>query len=296
MTRTTRQRRRRRLLLAGLLPLLLALAFAAKVAVMLAHDDAGRTAYGAGGYADARSSFSANATLNYLEPWVSPYDEGTARYRLGDFPGAVRLLTTALATVPPAEECRVRINLSLAHESVGDAAVAGGDREAARRSWSLGARALTDGGCLELTPAEKKADEQDPAGATEDEDAENAGAENAGADARQAEDDTRRARRAERRAQVRDATAVDRRLRDKLGQQPPEGPTSESDDPEARQQARQDAARLEERNEQAQEVRREQQQRRQDREAEEQRQQEEQEQQPGTGDGDGEGEPLTYEW
>ncbi len=287
-TGTARRRWRRRLLLLGLLPLLLALAFAAKVAVMLVHDDAGRTAYAAEGYADARGSFAANATLNHLEPWVSPYDEGTARYRLGDFAGAVGAFTTALATVPPEEECRVRINLGLAHESVGDAAVAGGDREAARRSWRAGARALADGGCLELTPAQEdqEAEEAEDAAGSEADDAD---------DARQAEADARRrARQAERRDRVRDATTVDRRLRDKLSQQPPEAPTPESDDPEARQQARQDAARLEQRNEQAQEERREQQQRRQDREAEEQRQQEEQEQQPGTGDG--EGEPLTYEW
>lgn len=276
----------------GLLPLLLALAFAAKVAVMLVHDDAGRTAYAAEGYADARGSFAANATLNHLEPWVSPYDEGTARYRLGDFAGAVGAFTTALATVPPEEECRVRINLGLAHESVGDAAVAGGDREAARRSWRAGARALADGGCLELTPAQEAQEAQD----AEDARAAKEAREEDDADgARQAaEDDARRrARQAERLARVRDATTVDRRLRDKLSQQPPEAPTPESDDPEARQQARQDAARLEQRNEQAQEERREQQQRRQDREAEEQRQQEEQ-QQPGAGDG--EGEPLTYEW
>ena len=287
---TTRRRWRRRLLLAGLLPLLLALAFAGKVAVMLAYDHAGRTAYTAGGYADARGSFAANATLNHLESWISPYDEGTARYRLDDFPGAVAALTAALRTVPPEEECRVRINLSLAHESVGDAAVAGGEREDARRSWRTAARTLTEGGCLELSPEteaelEAELDAELEAELDAELEAELRAELGAAAEAEL--------------ARVRSATEVDRRLRDKLRQQPRTPPVPEDDDASssARTQAQTAAARLARRNEQAQEQRREQQQRRRDREAEEDRQeQREQQTPPSPGSGDDDGEPLTYEW
>ena len=157
----TRRRWRRRLLLAGLLPLLLAVAFAGKVAVMLVADDAGRTSYAAGDFEEARASFATNALLNVLEPWVSPYDEGTARYRLDDFAGAVRLLAEALETVPPEEECRVRINLALAHESLGDAAVAGGDLETARGQWRAGATVLREGGCRPLADPDADAADDD---------------------------------------------------------------------------------------------------------------------------------------
>ncbi len=237
MTDPIKQRRRRRLLLAGLLPLLLALAFTAKVAVMLAHDSAGRGAYAAQRYADARDSFAANGTLNHLESWVSPYDEGTARYRVADFSGAVRSLVDALASAPPEEECRVRINLGLAHEAVGDAAAAGGDREAARESWVAGVRALADGGCLELTSSDlQRVDEE-----------------------------------ASLRSRVRAAVAVDRRLDDKLRQQA-DDPSSTAEESEAERAA----DRLEQRNQQAEKDRRERRQLREEREAEKQREAEQQ--------------------
>ena len=41
-----------------------------------------------GDFDQARHSFAANSTLNVLEAWVAPYDEGTARYRLRARPRA----------------------------------------------------------------------------------------------------------------------------------------------------------------------------------------------------------------
>ena len=285
----TRRRWRRRLLVAGLLPLLLAVAFAAKVAVMLVADDAGRTSYAAGDFEEARGSFATNAVLNVLEPWVSPYDEGTARYRLDDFPGAVRLLSRALETVPPEEECRVRINLALAHESVGDTSVAGGDLETAREQWRAGATVLREGGCRPLAPGDDDADADE---AADDRDR---------VSEADADRDLSPAQAARSAARAREAERVASRLRDKL-QQPRRQRDDRSRplDPDAAAAAAAAAAaraaELEERNERAQRERREAEQRRQDREARERQEEREQQQPPDRGDGDGEGEPLVYEW
>ncbi len=151
MNADARRRTRRRLLVAGLPLALVALAVQWKVAVMLVHDRDGRSDYAAGLYGDAQDAFASNRSLNLVEAWISPYDDGTARYRLADFSGAVRLLEDALAAVPSEEECRVRINLALAHEALGDEAAAGGDAKNGIKEWQDGLVALQEGGCLVLS-------------------------------------------------------------------------------------------------------------------------------------------------
>lgn len=110
---------RRRLLLAGVLPALAAAALTLEVAVVLHHDAEGRGALEAGAPARAAEAYAANRTLNVLEPWVTPYDEATARFRAGDPAGAVRDYTEALPLAPAAQECRVRTDLALAHGAAG---------------------------------------------------------------------------------------------------------------------------------------------------------------------------------
>lgn len=150
MSADARRRTRRRLLLAGLPLALVALAVQWKVALMLVHDRDGRSDYAAGSYDDAQHAFASNGTLNLVEAWISPYDDGTARYRLADFAGAVRSLEDALATAPSEEECRVRINLALAHEAVGDEAAAGGLPRRGLEAWQDGLDVLQEGGCIVL--------------------------------------------------------------------------------------------------------------------------------------------------
>lgn len=143
---------RRRLLLLGLVPLVVALGLGAKVALMLSHDLDGRTALREGSVQQARSEFVANRTLNWFESWVAPYDEGIARYRLGDASGAVLAFSTALDQAPVSQVCRVRINLALAQEALGDAASSTEDRGGARAAWRDGVTALTLDGCLVEDP------------------------------------------------------------------------------------------------------------------------------------------------
>jgi tetratricopeptide (TPR) repeat protein len=148
-----RRRLRRRFLLAGLVPLAVALAFSAKVATMAWADHTGRDAYGEGNFAEAQDQFAANGTLNLFEPWISPYDDGTALYQLGDFTGAEDALEEALGLAPAGQVCRVRINLALTDEAIGDS-LAETRPFAALRAYKTGAGYLAGDGCLEGSTAQ----------------------------------------------------------------------------------------------------------------------------------------------
>jgi tetratricopeptide (TPR) repeat protein len=142
-----RVRLRRRLLVLGLLPLLLALALSVKVGVMLGLDDRGRSSFADSEFERAAEAFAANGRLNVFEPWVAPYDEGTADYRLADFATARALFEEALLVVPGERECLVRINLSLTLEALGDAGLADSRRDLAEAFWREGIAVLDEGGC-----------------------------------------------------------------------------------------------------------------------------------------------------
>jgi hypothetical protein len=142
-----RRRVRGVLFVLGLLPLSLALLLVLKVAIMFHLNSRGRDDYGAEHYNAAAAAFENTLLGNALESWVAPYDLGTARYRQGEFAAARDQLEDALALAPAAQECRVRINLALADEALGDAAVADGDVLAARADWAAGQAVLAQGGC-----------------------------------------------------------------------------------------------------------------------------------------------------
>ena len=114
-------RRRRRLLLWSALPVLLALALAAKLlsAAWFAGQASGAFARG-----DAPAVESAAAVLgvaNFLEPHKAPFAAGDALALSGDYAGARTAFEAALAAAPAADECRVRVNLALSIERLGDA-------------------------------------------------------------------------------------------------------------------------------------------------------------------------------
>ena len=142
-----RTRLRTVLVLAGLLPAVVALAFAAKVVVMLSHDAGGRGAYGDGDFVAAAEDFSANGSLNWFEPWIAAFDEGAARHADDDLDGALRLYAQALEDVPAEHECTVRINEALAHETLGDRAAEEDDADEATSHWQAGIDTLAEGDC-----------------------------------------------------------------------------------------------------------------------------------------------------
>lgn len=144
---------RRRLLVLGLLPLLLALALSAKVGAMMGLDDRGRSGFADGELERASNAFAANAWLNVFEPWVSPFDQGTAEYALADYPTAKRLLEQALLGVPEEKECLVRVNLALTHEALGDVDLTDRRRDLAQASWREGIAVLDQGSCRDREAA-----------------------------------------------------------------------------------------------------------------------------------------------
>ncbi len=143
----TRTRLRMILVLAGILPTLVALLFAVKVVAMLSHDRDGRGQFDDADYLAAADEFSANDSVNWFEPWISAFDEGTARHAEGDLEGALERYAAALEDVPAEEECTVRINMALADETLGDTALEEGDADEATGWWQAGIDALAEGDC-----------------------------------------------------------------------------------------------------------------------------------------------------
>ena len=143
----TRTRLRMILVLAGILPMLVALLFAVKVVAMLSHDRDGRSLFDDADYVGAADEFSANDSVNWFESWIAAFDEGAARHADGDLEGALELYVVALEDVPAAEECTVRINIALADETLGDTALENGDADEATAWWQAGIDALAEGEC-----------------------------------------------------------------------------------------------------------------------------------------------------
>ncbi len=148
--RPDRSRRRNRLLLAGLLPSLVALLVAGSLLLTLHRNDTGLVAYGGGEFDQARTSFAANRWFGQVEPWVAPFNEGDAHFFLGEYESAVQDFQSALLVVPLEYECRVRLNIALARERIGDAAP---DPASARaeRAWRDARDALAAGDCTTTT-------------------------------------------------------------------------------------------------------------------------------------------------
>lgn len=150
----SRARLRKRLFLAGALPAVLVLAYLLKVTLMLSHNGDGRERFAQESYGAAADELEANRSLDLFEPWVTAFDEGTARHAAGELDTAIALYTEALDGVPAAQECAVRINLALAHEAAGGELMTQKrpDRDAAEAAWQAGVDALAAGGCPDDAP------------------------------------------------------------------------------------------------------------------------------------------------
>ena len=234
-----RRRRRKILYLVGLIPALLLLLVSGRIAVLLHHQDRAMNAYANGAFESAREHFAANQVLNPIEPWIAPFGEGDARYRLEDFDGAVTAFEKALEDVPEEHECMVRVNLALAHEAMGDVLAEEDDRLEAIDAWQEGRRVLRP--CRELE-RERAAEDDTPAKDESREDRESR-REQTRSDERDRGDSQAQSLEA--------AVQVDRRLTRKLGI---DGPTETQDPEEAPPEdaaTREKKQRLQERNRQA---------------------------------------------
>ncbi|GAB3863905.1 hypothetical protein GCM10028801_32320 [Nocardioides maradonensis] len=144
----TRDRLKTVLLLAGILPALAALLFAAMVLRFLAVQHSGNNAYDDGHYLDAAGHYRSAGHLNPFQDWLAAFDAGAARHVDGEYDAAIRAYREALGLgVPHQDECTVRINLALAEEAIGDAATRAKRLDAANDAYRAGISALEDGHC-----------------------------------------------------------------------------------------------------------------------------------------------------
>ncbi|HJQ04706.1 MAG TPA: hypothetical protein VJ872_04650 [Nocardioides sp.] len=147
-TPPSRDRLRKVLLLAGVLPGLVALLFAAMVLRILAVQHSGNNAYDDGHYLDAAGHYRLAGHLNPFQDWLAAFDAGAARHVDGEYAVAIRAYRAALDLgVPHQDECTVRINLALAEEAIGDAATKADRLNAANDAYQAGISALEDGHC-----------------------------------------------------------------------------------------------------------------------------------------------------
>lgn len=145
--RTAREQVRRMLLLAGIVPVVIGLAFLVKVVLMDHHDRAGRDAWDRRDAATAMEHYSANRDLNILQPWIAHFDAGNAAFLLGENARAVAYYGEALERVPKDHECTVRINMSLTQEAIGDRARDAGDQQGAKAAYEEALATLEEGNC-----------------------------------------------------------------------------------------------------------------------------------------------------
>lgn len=160
-----RARLRLALMVGGLLPALLVVALAVKVGLMLQHNADGRDAFERGDYDGAAAEFFDTRSLNWFERWIALFDHGTALHAEGSLEEAISAYEAALRVVPRQEECTVRIDLSLAHEAVGDRQQAANDPDGAKEAWQQGIDVLEAGKCP--TDAARGKEQREDAGGVE---------------------------------------------------------------------------------------------------------------------------------
>lgn len=165
------RRRRRLLLLWSVVPVLLALALAAKLFGAAWFAGQAGDAFARGDAPAVESAAAALGFANVLEPHKAPYAAGDARALRGDFAGARTAFEEALAGAPPADECRVRANLALSieHLATGSQGSAGqanssqgstGDTTARLLGEALAVVKAAPAGCFGSGSADPEAGEQ----------------------------------------------------------------------------------------------------------------------------------------
>lgn len=127
-----RRRSIRRWVAIGTLPLTLAaLLFVGKVLSMYAFAHQSITSYVADDFAGSTASAQGQEFINWFQPFVAPYNVGTALAGSEDLDGARAKLEEALPLAHGLEVCAVRVNLAIVIERQGDVAVTMGDGAAA---------------------------------------------------------------------------------------------------------------------------------------------------------------------
>lgn len=145
-------RRLRKLLLISLPVWLVAALFCVKLVSMTVENRAGMAAYDSGDHGTARTHFSRLGTGNVAEPWIAHYNRGTANHRLRLYPAARSDFEKALEVAPGAQQCKVRINLALTLEALGDDETAAQNPDRAADLYRQADKVLADARCADPTP------------------------------------------------------------------------------------------------------------------------------------------------
>lgn len=122
MNHNSGRRRRRRLALWSAPPALLALAVAAKLLSVGALGAAAGESFATGQQEGVAKAASWLQVANILEPHKAHFASGDAHVVAGDFAAARGDFESALETGAGVDECKVRVNLVLSIEKLGDAA------------------------------------------------------------------------------------------------------------------------------------------------------------------------------
>ncbi|MDT0201115.1 tetratricopeptide repeat protein [Nocardioides sp. AE5] len=159
MTNRARAHTRNILFAVGIVPAVLVLVFVTKVGLMLSAQAAGDSAYDDGDYTKAGEEFDANTGTNIFQSWIAHFNRGAALFQAEDHEGAIASFEKALANVPDDKECKVRINIALAHEAIGDGLVET-DPQGAIDRWQSGRDVLAEGECPDRDEDAKTVDER----------------------------------------------------------------------------------------------------------------------------------------
>lgn len=156
------RRRKRRLAVWSALPAIGALAVAAKLVSVGLLGGSAAGAFAAGNAADIGSAAAWLKVANLLEPHKAPFASGDSHALAGDFAAARSDFEEALAAGPGNDECKVRINLALSIEKLGDTAAAS-DAPASARLYAeaLGVVESAPAACHDEGPANAEGEGKD---------------------------------------------------------------------------------------------------------------------------------------
>ncbi|MEO6530764.1 MAG: hypothetical protein ABI563_07770 [Specibacter sp.] len=133
-----RQRRRRKLLLASAPVVLVAVVVAAKLLSLPISAGQAQQAFDGGRGGRTLQAGQAMGVLNMVERYKAHFAQGDGHILLGDFPKAQEQFAAALDLVPANESCKVRVNLVLTLEKLGEAKDKAGDPASARALYAQG--------------------------------------------------------------------------------------------------------------------------------------------------------------
>lgn len=130
-----RLKRRRKLLVWSALPVLLVLLTAVKLLSIGVLGGRAAEGFERRDSAAVASAASGLAAANVFEPHKALFAAGDASVLEEDYAGARARFEEALAVAPAADDCRVRVNLALSIELLGDTARDAGDRDQGLRLY-----------------------------------------------------------------------------------------------------------------------------------------------------------------